>query len=91
MSNLCVLWACGMLLWTISLSFLQLVACNEHQKLCVVVMMVMVIVAQVYLCCGDQSLGSCDIPLDSLLKKDSTEIYMKPVSIEGEFRVCVDV
>lgn len=42
---------------------------------------------QIHLCCGDQSLGSCEVPLTSLLKKDSTEIYMKPVSVEGEFQL----
>lgn len=40
---------------------------------------------QIHLCTGDQSLGNCDIPLASLLKKDSTEIYMRPVTIEGSF------
>ena len=42
---------------------------------------------QVHLCCGDQSLAHCEIPLGSLLKRGSTEIYMKPVSIEGAFPV----
>ena len=42
---------------------------------------------QVHLCCGDQSLAHCEIALSSLLKKGSTEIYMKPVSIEGAFPV----
>ncbi|CAG5135088.1 unnamed protein product, partial [Candidula unifasciata] len=42
---------------------------------------------QVHLCCGDQSLGSCDIPLGALLKSDSTQIYMRPVSIEGAFQL----
>ncbi|XP_076443605.1 centrosomal protein of 120 kDa-like isoform X2 [Babylonia areolata] len=42
---------------------------------------------QIHLCCGDQSLGSCEVPLKSLLKKDSTEIYMKPVSVEGDFQL----
>nr|KAG5699532.1 hypothetical protein BaRGS_033728 [Batillaria attramentaria] len=42
---------------------------------------------QIHLCCGDQSLGKCEVPLSGLLKKDSTEIYMKPVSIEGDFQL----
>lgn len=42
---------------------------------------------QVHLCCGEQSLGSCEIPLKDLLVKNSTEIYMKPVSIEGSFQL----
>ncbi|KAK7486793.1 hypothetical protein BaRGS_00021940 [Batillaria attramentaria] len=36
---------------------------------------------------GLQSLGKCEVPLSGLLKKDSTEIYMKPVSIEGDFQL----
>jgi hypothetical protein len=47
----------------------------------------LLIIFQVHLCCGDQSLGSCEIPLNSLIKKNSTEIYMKPVTIEGPFQV----
>lgn len=48
---------------------------------------------QLHLCCGDQSLGSCEIPLGALLKKGSTEIYMRPVSVEGAFQVsvCADI
>ncbi|CAL1540527.1 unnamed protein product [Lymnaea stagnalis] len=42
---------------------------------------------QLHLCCGDQSLGNCEIPLKSLLKTDSTEIYMRPVTIEGSFQL----
>lgn len=42
---------------------------------------------QVHLCCGDQSLGSCEVPLNNLIKKNSTEIYMKPVTIEGPFQL----
>ncbi|WAR00622.1 CE120-like protein [Mya arenaria] len=42
---------------------------------------------QVHLCCGDQSLGRAEVPLNSLLKKNSTEIYMKPVSVEGSFEL----
>ncbi|XP_063434844.1 centrosomal protein of 120 kDa-like [Mytilus trossulus] len=42
---------------------------------------------QVHLCCGDQSLGNCEIPLNALIKKNSTEIHMKPVTIEGPFQL----
>ncbi|KAL5004829.1 hypothetical protein ScPMuIL_018285 [Solemya velum] len=42
---------------------------------------------QVHLCCGDQSLGSCEVPLSNLLKKNSTEIYMKPVTMDGTFQM----
>ncbi|XP_076104445.1 centrosomal protein of 120 kDa-like isoform X2 [Mytilus galloprovincialis] len=42
---------------------------------------------QVHLCCGDQSLGNCEIPLNTLIKKNSTEIHMKPVTIEGPFQL----
>ena len=42
---------------------------------------------QIHLCCGDQSLGSAEIPLNTLLKEGSTEIYMKPVTVEGAFTV----
>ncbi|KAK7009202.1 centrosomal protein of 120 kDa [Biomphalaria glabrata] len=42
---------------------------------------------QIHLCSGDQSHGSCEIPLKTLLKANSTEIYMKPVTIEGPFRL----
>ncbi|ESO92587.1 hypothetical protein LOTGIDRAFT_190538, partial [Lottia gigantea] len=38
---------------------------------------------QFHLCCGDQSLGSSEVSLKTLLKKDSNEIYMRPVTIEG--------
>ncbi|XP_005857181.1 PREDICTED: centrosomal protein of 120 kDa [Myotis brandtii] len=40
---------------------------------------------QIHLCCGDQSLGSTEIPLAGLLKKGSTEINQRPVTIEGAF------
>uniref|UniRef100_U3I236 Centrosomal protein of 120 kDa n=1 Tax=Anas platyrhynchos platyrhynchos TaxID=8840 RepID=U3I236_ANAPP len=40
---------------------------------------------QIHLCCGDQSLGSTEIPLSGLLKKGSTEIDQHPVTIEGAF------
>ena len=40
-----------------------------------------------HLCCGDQSLGSADVSLAPLIKKESTEIYMKPVTIEGAFQL----
>ncbi|KAH9488810.1 hypothetical protein Btru_064837 [Bulinus truncatus] len=42
---------------------------------------------QIHLCSGDQTHGNCEIPLKTLLKPDSTEIYMKPVTIEGAFRL----
>lgn len=44
-------------------------------------------ILKVHLCCGDQSLGNCEIPLNTLIKKNSTEIHMKPVTIEGPFQV----
>ncbi|KAB0392118.1 hypothetical protein E2I00_011330 [Balaenoptera physalus] len=40
---------------------------------------------QIHLCCGDQSLGSTQIPLTGLLKKGSTEINHRPVTVEGAF------
>uniref|UniRef100_G1PSH3 Centrosomal protein of 120 kDa n=1 Tax=Myotis lucifugus TaxID=59463 RepID=G1PSH3_MYOLU len=40
---------------------------------------------QIHLCCGDQSLGSTEIPLAGLLKKGSTEINQRPVTVEGAF------
>uniref|UniRef100_A0A2K6GAH8 Centrosomal protein of 120 kDa n=1 Tax=Propithecus coquereli TaxID=379532 RepID=A0A2K6GAH8_PROCO len=40
---------------------------------------------QIHLCCGDQSLGSTEIPLTGLLKKGSTEINHRPVTVEGAF------
>ncbi|NXI49996.1 CE120 protein, partial [Chloroceryle aenea] len=40
---------------------------------------------QIHLCCGDQSLGSTEIPLSGLLKKGSAEIDQYPVAIEGAF------
>ncbi|XP_070791796.1 centrosomal protein of 120 kDa isoform X1 [Pituophis catenifer annectens] len=40
---------------------------------------------QIHLCCGDQSLGSTEILLTSLLKKGSAEICHHPVAIEGAF------
>ncbi|XP_053557588.1 centrosomal protein of 120 kDa [Bombina bombina] len=40
---------------------------------------------QIHLCCGEQSLGSTDIPLTTLIKKASTEIEHHPVVVEGEF------
>lgn len=42
---------------------------------------------ELHLCCGDQSLGSCQVPLNNLIKKGSTEIYMKPLSVEGAFQL----
>ncbi|NXE48495.1 CE120 protein, partial [Casuarius casuarius] len=40
---------------------------------------------QIHLCCGDQSLGSTEIPLSGLLKKGNAEIDQRPVAIEGAF------
>ncbi|NXI98327.1 CE120 protein, partial [Psophia crepitans] len=40
---------------------------------------------QIHLCCGDQSLGSTEIPLSGLLKKGNVEIDHHPVAIEGAF------
>ncbi|XP_030368606.1 centrosomal protein of 120 kDa isoform X3 [Strigops habroptila] len=40
---------------------------------------------QIHLCCGDQSLGSSEIPLSGLLKKGNVEIDQHPVVIEGAF------
>ncbi|XP_062045241.1 centrosomal protein of 120 kDa [Lepus europaeus] len=40
---------------------------------------------QIHLCCGDQSLGSTEIPLTGLLKRGSAEINQHPVTIEGAF------
>ncbi|XP_068943837.1 centrosomal protein of 120 kDa [Petaurus breviceps papuanus] len=39
----------------------------------------------IHLCCGDQSLGSTEIPLTGLLKKGSTDINHRPVAVEGAF------
>ncbi|KFV48988.1 Centrosomal protein of 120 kDa, partial [Tyto alba] len=40
---------------------------------------------QIHLCCGDQSLGSTEIPLSGLLKKGNMEIDQYPAAIEGTF------
>ncbi|XP_029475642.1 centrosomal protein of 120 kDa isoform X2 [Rhinatrema bivittatum] len=40
---------------------------------------------QIHLCCGDQSLGSTEIPLTGLLKKESAEMGEQAVVIEGVF------
>ncbi|KFQ21742.1 Centrosomal protein of 120 kDa, partial [Mesitornis unicolor] len=40
---------------------------------------------QIHLCCGDQSLGSTEIPLSGLLKKGGVEIDQHPVAIEEAF------
>ncbi|XP_068025051.1 centrosomal protein of 120 kDa isoform X1 [Melanerpes formicivorus] len=40
---------------------------------------------QIHLCCGDQSLGSTEIPLSLLLKKGNVEIDQHPLAIEGAF------
>lgn len=39
----------------------------------------------IHLCCGDQSLGSTEIPLTGLLKKGGAEINQRPVTVEGAF------
>ncbi|XP_051498068.1 centrosomal protein of 120 kDa isoform X2 [Apus apus] len=38
---------------------------------------------QIHLCCGDQSLGSTEVPLSGLLKKGNVDQH--PVAIEGAF------
>ncbi|NXO05142.1 CE120 protein, partial [Rhinopomastus cyanomelas] len=40
---------------------------------------------QIHLCCGDQSLGSTEIPLSGLLKKGTVETDQQSVAIEGAF------
>ncbi|NXI36031.1 CE120 protein, partial [Galbula dea] len=40
---------------------------------------------QIHLCCGDQSLGSTEIPLSGLLRKGKVEIDQHPVAVEGAF------
>ncbi|XP_040824476.1 centrosomal protein of 120 kDa isoform X2 [Ochotona curzoniae] len=40
---------------------------------------------QIHLCCGDQSLGSTEVPLTGLLKRGSTDIHQHPVTVEGAF------
>ncbi|NXS58217.1 CE120 protein, partial [Brachypteracias leptosomus] len=40
---------------------------------------------QIHLCCGDQSLGSTEIPLSGLLKKGNVETGQHPMAIEGAF------
>ncbi|NWI11002.1 CE120 protein, partial [Crypturellus soui] len=40
---------------------------------------------QIHLCCGDQSLGSTEIPLSGLLKKGNADISQHPVAVEGAF------
>ncbi|CAM4672100.1 centrosomal protein of 120 kDa isoform X1 [Lepidochelys kempii] len=42
---------------------------------------------QIHLCCGDQSLGSTEIPLTGLLKKGNVEIDQHPVAVEGAFNL----
>ncbi|KAM9137753.1 centrosomal protein of 120 kDa isoform 2-T2 [Pangshura tecta] len=42
---------------------------------------------QIHLCCGDQSLGSTEIPLSDLLKKGNVEIDQHPVAVEGAFNL----
>ncbi|XP_009944873.1 PREDICTED: centrosomal protein of 120 kDa-like, partial [Leptosomus discolor] len=40
---------------------------------------------QIHLCCGDQSLGSTEIPLSGLLKNGNVDIDQYPVATEGAF------
>ncbi|KAL6037179.1 hypothetical protein STEG23_023021, partial [Scotinomys teguina] len=40
---------------------------------------------QIHLCCGDQSLGSTEVPLNGLLQKGTAEINQHPVTVEGAF------
>lgn len=42
---------------------------------------------QVHLCVGDMSLGCAEIVLNELLKKNSTEIFVQPVAVEGTFEL----
>ncbi|CAD5123777.1 DgyrCDS12086 [Dimorphilus gyrociliatus] len=42
---------------------------------------------EIHLCSGDQSLGRAVIKLDSLIKPISTELYMKPLTVEGTFEL----
>ncbi|XP_029658180.1 centrosomal protein of 120 kDa-like isoform X2 [Octopus sinensis] len=40
---------------------------------------------QVHFCCEDISFGHCEVPLNTLLKPGSTEIFMRPVVLEGDY------
>ncbi|XP_038078824.1 centrosomal protein of 120 kDa-like [Patiria miniata] len=40
-----------------------------------------------HLCCGEQSLGSAEIPLNSLLRPHSDAINKQPLILEGSFRL----
>ncbi|KGM00262.1 Centrosomal protein of 120 kDa, partial [Charadrius vociferus] len=40
---------------------------------------------QIHLCCGDQSLGSTEIPLSGLLKEGNVKLDQRPVAIERAF------
>jgi len=42
---------------------------------------------QIHLFCGDQLLGSCDVPIDVLTRKFSDSSYSQPVSISDYYAV----
>ncbi len=42
---------------------------------------------QIHLCCGDQSLGSCEVPWSSILRPSSDAINRQPLLIEGSFHL----
>ena len=42
---------------------------------------------QIHLCCGDQSLGSCEVPWSSMLRPNSDAINRQPLIIEGSFHL----
>lgn len=48
-----------------------------------------IMLLQVHLCCGNQSLGCATVPLSNLINKDSTEIYMKPVTEDASYPVSI--
>ncbi|XP_033634352.1 centrosomal protein of 120 kDa-like [Asterias rubens] len=41
----------------------------------------------IHLCCGDQSLGSCEVPWSSMLRPNSDAINRQPLIIEGSFHL----
>ncbi|MBN3285778.1 CE120 protein, partial [Polyodon spathula] len=63
---------------------------RESVKICSSINVLQVFLAaqpnlQIYLCCGDQSLGSTDISIAGLLKKASVDIEKQHVALEGAF------
>ena len=48
---------------------------------------VIINVAQIHLFCGDQLLGSCDVPVDVLTRQLSDNSYSQPVSISDFYMV----